>query len=64
MPIAATMAHRRHCFSMGMNALRKALRIKGLRASFNVAPLPNRYSNSDWYCCMSCVHCLRPRSQA
>ena len=64
MPIAANTAHRRHSFTIGMKALHSALFRKSLRASFVEAPLPNRYSNSDWYCCMSCVHCLRPRSQA
>ena len=64
MPNTATMAHRRHCFSMGLNARRKALRRNSRRTSRNETPLPIRYSRSDWYCCMSCVHCLRPRSQA
>ena len=45
-------------------ALLRARLMKGLRASCNVAPLPSRYSHNDWYCCMSCVHDLRPRSQA
>ena len=62
--MAATTAHMRHCFAIGMKALRSALLRKGFRTSDSVAPLPNRYSHSDWYCFMSSIHCRRPRSQA